>query len=159
MEDWIEHLDGECPVADGVIVDVKLMDNTIMEYIPAEQFYWKPDQVSADWNITHWRLSSKVTTIMDKPTEDKPIVSDGSSSSYYTFDITNKAGQTITVEVGDVCRAMVDNDFDLTNIIKACRRVSEASQGRGKSGTSIEYDCNKMVYFSNEYKHWNKGTA
>lgn len=163
MSDWIEHLNGECPVADGVIVDVKLKDDTIVEYLPAEQFYWQPDQVSEDWNITHWRLSEKVANnyveeLSEAPLQivDKPIVSDGSSSSYYTFDITNKAGQKITVEVGDVCRAMVANDFDLSNIVKATRRLSEASQGRGKFGSSMDYDCNKVVYFANEFKHWNK---
>ena len=87
---------------------------------------------------------------------NKPIVSDGGSSSYYSFDITNKAGQTITVETGDILRAMVGNDYDLSNIVKACRRVYEASQGRGKAGVSIQYDCNKMKYFADEYSHWHK---
>jgi hypothetical protein len=54
---------------------------------------------------------------------------------------------------------MVGNDFDLSNIVKAARRLSEASQGRGKSGASVEYDCNKVVYFANEFKHWHKERA
>jgi hypothetical protein len=83
------------------------------------------------------------------------IKSDGSSSSYYALTITNKAGQSIDVETGDIIRALVGNDFDLSNIVKACRRMYEASQGRGKAGSSIEYDANKIVYFAKEFAHWN----
>lgn len=83
------------------------------------------------------------------------IKSDGSSSSYYALTITNKAGQSIDVETGDIIRALVGNDFDLSNIVKACRRMYEASQGRGKEGSSIEYDANKIVYFAKEFAHWN----
>jgi len=88
--------------------------------------------------------------------DDKPIVSDGGSSKYYEITVTNKAGESIKVEMGDIIRACVANDFDLGNIMKACRRISEAKQGRGKAGASVEYDANKIVYFANEVKFWSK---
>jgi len=87
---------------------------------------------------------------------DKPVVSDGGSSSYYALTITNKAGDTLVCELGDIIRVVVGNDADLFNIIKACRRAYESSQGRGKEGVSIEYDMNKVKYFADEFKHWNK---
>lgn len=92
----------------------------------------------------------------DVSVSDKPIVSDGGSSDYYKLTITNKAGETINCETGDILRALVGNDYDLSNIVKACRRMYEASQGRGKSGISIAYDANKVKYFADEFKHWNK---
>jgi len=98
-------------------------------------------------------------TLSEKHTQisDKPIKSDGGSSSYYSFDITNKAGQTITVEVADVIRCMVGDNFALGNIVKATRRMYKTSQGSGKDGVSIEYDANKCGYFAQEFSQWNKG--
>jgi len=90
------------------------------------------------------------------PSESNKVVSDGGSSKYYEIVITNKAGESIKVEMGDIIRACVANDFDLGNIMKACRRISEAKQGRGKAGASVEYDANKIVYFANEVKFWSK---
>jgi hypothetical protein len=84
------------------------------------------------------------------------VVSDGGSSSYYQLTITNKAGESLQCETGDILRALVGNDYDLSNIVKACRRSYEASQGRGKAGASIEYDMNKVKYFADEFAHWNK---
>lgn len=85
-----------------------------------------------------------------------PIVSDGGSSPYYRFKIKSSiTGEEIEVETGDVIRAMVANDFDLGNILKACRRISEAKQGRGKAGTDVAYDCNKIAYFAEQtMKAW-----
>jgi len=82
-----------------------------------------------------------------------PIKSTGGSSSYYRFPIKSSiTGQTMEVETGDVIKAMVNNDFDLGNIIKACRRISQAKQGKGKEGTDVVYDCNKIAYFAEQLK-------
>ncbi|QFU04567.1 hypothetical protein FIU82_05995 [Pseudoalteromonas sp. THAF3] len=82
-----------------------------------------------------------------------PVKSDGGSSAYYTLTITNKNGETFECETGDIIRALVANDFSLGNIVKACRRVSEALQGRGKEGVDPAYDLNKIIYFAEEIKH------
>lgn len=84
------------------------------------------------------------------------VKSDGGSSSYYELTITNKAGETIKVETGDVIRAMVGNDFDFGNIIKAVRRMYLATQGMGKEGTDLGYDANKVRYFLDEIERVNK---
>lgn len=95
-------------------------------------------------------------TIMPSDISPKPVKSDGGSSDYYKLTITNKAGESIKCELGDIIRVVVGNDADLFNIIKACRRAYEASQGRGKDGVSIKYDMNKVTYFANEFAHWHK---
>lgn len=165
-EGWMIN-SGECFLEPDTRVDVKFRGGEERHNRNCDYWSWNfSDDDTYSNDIMFWRLSEKVANnyveeLSEAPLQivDKPIVSDGSSSSYYTFDIKNKAGQTITVEVGDVCRAMVGNDFDLSNIIKAARRLSEASQGRGKAGASVDYDCNKVVYFANEFKHWNKEKA
>jgi len=84
------------------------------------------------------------------------VKSDGGSSSYYELTITNKAGETIKCETGDVIRALVGNDFDFGNCVKALRRMYLASLGMGKEGTNIPYDCNKIRYFISEIERVNK---
>lgn len=86
----------------------------------------------------------------------QPVKSDGGSSNYYKLTITNKAGESIQCETGDVIRCMVGNDFTLGNIIKACRRMYQASLGKGKDGASIEYDNKKIQYFSDDFSRWNE---
>lgn len=89
---------------------------------------------------------------------NQPVVSDGLSTSYYKLTITNKAGDKIDCEMGDVIRAVVGNDFDLGNVLKAARRMYEASQGRGKKDVTMHYDANKIAYFSKEFADWNEDT-
>lgn len=85
-------------------------------------------------------------------TAPAPVKSDGRSSSYYQLTIKNKHGESLKCETGDIIRALVANDFSLGNIVKACRRVSEALQGRGKAGIDPLYDLNKIIYFAEEIK-------
>lgn len=84
------------------------------------------------------------------------VKSDGGSSSYYELTITNKAGESIKCETGDVIRALVGNDFDFGNCVKALRRMYLATLGMGKEGTNIPYDCNKVRYFLSEIERVNK---
>lgn len=90
---------------------------------------------------------------IDPPKKTK---SDGGSSSYYELTITNKAGESIKCETGDVIRALVGNDFDFGNCVKALRRMYLATLGMGKEGTDIPYDCNKVRYFLSEIERVNK---
>ncbi len=94
------------------------------------------------------------------------VKSDGGSSSYYELHVRVPAGDCTTVtdqlidvklETGDVIRSLVDNDFDLGNVIKALRRLHLAANGKGKVGTDVEYDCKKVEYFmKNWYKNYQK---
>ena len=84
------------------------------------------------------------------------VKSDGGSSSYYELTISNKAGESIKVETGDVIRALVGNDFDFGNCVKALRRMYLATLGMGKEGTDIPYDANKIRWFLGEIERVNK---
>lgn len=81
------------------------------------------------------------------------IKSNGGSSEYYQKTITRlEDGETFDCQTGDIIRCLVDNDFDGGNIVKAVDRIFQSIQGKGKEGTSIEYDCNKIIYFANIIK-------
>ena len=95
---------------------------------------------------------------------DKEVKSDGGSSKYYQITIRTQESNIrlvdndelqlvdVDLETGDIIRALVDNDFDLGNCLKAIRRIHQSSKGEGKSGTSIEYDINKIKYFLDEWE-------
>lgn len=85
--------------------------------------------------------------------ENAPVKSDGGASSYYEKQIVRLSdGETFKCQTGDIIRSMVNNDFDGGNILKALDRIFQNIQGKGKEGTSIEYDCNKIIYFANVIK-------
>lgn len=84
---------------------------------------------------------------------NSPVKSDGGASSYYEKQIVRLSdGETFKCQTGDIIRSMVNNDFDGGNILKALDRIFQNIQGKGKEGTSIEYDCNKIIYFANVIK-------
>lgn len=81
--------------------------------------------------------------------EAAPIKSDGGSSAYYQKQIIRLVdGAVFECQTGDIIRSMVANDFDGGNILKALDRIFQNIQGKGKDGVSIEYDCNKIIYFA-----------
>ncbi|WP_412521796.1 hypothetical protein [Shewanella algae] len=113
---------------------------------------WAEDRglIPSNSDIPLEAAKDKASAIVPPCTPKAAIKSDGGDSSYYDFVIHSSYGGSLKVKTGDVIRAMVYNDFDLGNILKACRRIAEAQRGRGKLGTDAEYDCNKIAYFAKE---------
>lgn len=72
---------------------------------------------------------------------------DGGSASYYQFDIPqwmlDSWNETGKMEVRHVCRIMLENDFDKSNIFKALVRLGN------KAGVDVGYDINKCHFFLN----------
>lgn len=91
---------------------------------------------------------------LDKCTCDKQakpanaVKSDGGSSSYYQIPFPDGS----TVEMKDIIKHGFSNDFDYGNVLKALKRIHEARKGKGKAGTSVEYDFNKIDFFLKEIK-------
>ncbi len=107
-----------------------------------------------------WVNADHIEPILESPEQsslstrkDCKIQSDGGSSSYYDLTITNKEGQSLDVRTGDIIRALVGNDFDFGNCIKALRRMYLCTQGKGKQGTDLSYDANKVRYFVDEIEN------
>ena len=93
---------------------------------------------------------------LDLQAKNKSIKSDGGSTPYYQITITNDKGETFICQLNDVLRDVFNNQWDLCNIVKASRRISEARQGKGKKDTSIKYDANKIIWFAEEIKKYGK---
>lgn len=74
------------------------------------------------------------------------INSTGGSSDYYELNIKGHS-----VQVEDVIYAMVGGDFALGNVVKALRRMYLDSQGAGKEGVDMQYDANKIKYFTDSF--------
>jgi hypothetical protein len=92
----------------------------------------------------------------DLDIQPKQIQSDGGSTPYYQITITNDKGETFNCELNDILRDVFNNQWDLCNIVKASRRISEARQGKGKKDVSIQYDANKIIWFAEEIKKYGK---
>jgi len=117
-------------------------------------FSWADSKQGHDyWSNINRRINSKKINSFieeynqpDNYTETTKIKSDGGSSDYYKLEINGNP-----VEVEDVIYAMVGGDFALGNSIKAIRRMYLDSKGQGKEGIDMEYDKNKVVYFTNSF--------
>ena len=85
---------------------------------------------------------------------NKPIKSDGGSSSYYFTklpeDLIKQIVETGGIEIKDIARYVYDNNADAFNIIKAQKRIIEANKGAGKAGITKLYDAKKISFFANE---------
>lgn len=80
------------------------------------------------------------------------IKSDGGSSDYYKLKIKRASdGQEFECEMGDVIYSVFGGDFDLGNIVKACRRMYLDTQGAGKDGIDAEYDGKKIEWFTKDF--------
>lgn len=80
------------------------------------------------------------------------VKSDGGSSDYYKLKIKRASdGQEFECEMGDVIYSVFGGDFDLGNIVKACRRMYLDTQGAGKDGIDAEYDGKKIEWFTKDF--------
>jgi len=80
------------------------------------------------------------------------VASNGGSSDYYKLTITRVSdGETFDCEMGDIIYSVFGGDFDLGNIVKACRRSYLATIGQGKQGAPIDYDMNKVKWFAEDF--------
>ena len=91
---------------------------------------------------------------LDKDT--KEVQSDGGSTQYYQIEITNSKGDKFNCELNDILRDVFNNQWDLCNIVKASRRISESRKGQGKKDVSMQYDANKIIWFAEEIKKYGK---
>ena len=88
--------------------------------------------------------------------DTKEVQSDGGSTPYYQIEITNSKGEKLNCELNDILRDVFNNQWDLCNIVKASRRISESRKGQGKKDVSIQYDANKIIWFAEEIKKYDK---
>lgn len=86
------------------------------------------------------------------PEQTTKVKSDGGSSDYYKLKIKRASdGQEFECEMGDVIYSVFGGDFDLGNIVKACRRMYLDTQGAGKDGIDAVYDGKKIEWFTKDF--------
>lgn len=81
---------------------------------------------------------------------NKPIQSDGGSSSYYDLKLSKKTIDFIKengyVKTEQIIKDVFDNDFDFGNSFKSQVRLYGITKGAGKAGNSAHYESNKIKY-------------
>ena len=121
-------------------------------------FQWKPECRTAPCSDIRdgYFVANSVTPCGEVPTKFK---SDGGSSDYYKLKIKRASdGQVFDCEMGDIIYSVFGGDFDLGNIVKACRRMYLDAQGAGKDGIDAEYDAKKIEWFTKDFlQRVNKG--
>lgn len=102
------------------------------------------------WNVVYEQCTNEEIQ-QEHIIEEQPIPN-GGSSDYYKLTITRVSdGEQFDCEMGDVIYSIFGGDFDLGNIVKACRRSYLATIGQGKQGAPIDYDMNKIAWFSEDF--------
>ena len=104
----------------------------------------------AAWVITQYRkdmfMSDEPTNVQDVNTIDAVLT--GGSSSYYKLQITHPTsdGEPYTVECNDIIEAL-GMTYAEGNALKAVWRYAALRQGRGKPGSTLKYEAEKIVFF------------
>lgn len=125
---------------------------------PAEEYFVQPktEKTLEDaYDNLYTDVEYEADMAVVSQLRDRRIKSDGGPTDYYALTIKTKDGE-FKCQVGDVIRAMVGNDFDLGNVVKATRRIWCDAQGYGKEGIDMGYDVKKINYFTNEFYEANK---
>ena len=115
----------------------------------SESFVWEnTPQGKTFWDYVCEEFYSDAMDVLPKTCTEEAVktVSTGGSSSYYELEIEGKPYQ-----VEDIIYAMVGGDFALGNVLKAARRMYLDSKGQGKEGTNMQYDTNKIKYFTDSF--------
>jgi hypothetical protein len=99
-----------------------------------------------DYAITEVKTREQVQQEMG--VSRKTVVSDGGSSSYYTFPkgMVDRVASTGKLETQDIITHGFGNDFDFGNAFKSLKRLYEIKCGGGKEGNTPEYEVNKIKY-------------
>ena len=84
----------------------------------------------------------------------KSIPSDGSDGKYYDRTIPQKYldkwNETKTISAEDLILILFDNDFNFGNSFKSLVRANSFVRGFGKQGNTLEYECNKVHYYTDK---------
>ena len=88
------------------------------------------------------------------------IKSDGGSSSYYDIQIPDwlfdkiyerRYTENCYIKTEELIEIMGDS-FNQGTILKSLVRLNSLLNGVGKAGNSVEYECNKIIYYANRIK-------
>lgn len=90
-----------------------------------------------------------------------PIKSDGGSSSYYDITLPQWLIDNIIqrldegsayIKTEELTEVAFGNDFNFGTGFKSMVRAYGVTQGAGKAGNDLNYECNKVIYYANKIK-------
>lgn len=158
---------------EDVVLETEITTKQFIEIIKSEGYKFEQNNLTYQWEFTHKPKDNILGTSKNNPPINKflsdldndtisvvpssnEVKSDGGSTQYYQIEITNSNGEKLNCELNDILRDVFNNQWDLCNIVKASRRISEARKGQGKKDVSIKYDANKIIWFAEEIKKYGK---
>ena len=50
----------------------------------------------------------------------------------------------------DLAEVIFDNEFNFSTAFKSLQRAYQTTQGKGKEGNDVVYECNKVKYYSDK---------
>jgi len=108
-----------------------------------------------------WTLVQNEFRRVDDSPSAGPIKSDGGSSSYYdlsfpewllyTLNERHKEGKCY-IKTEELIRALFKNDFSFGTLFKSLVRAFQITQGSGKAGNDMNYECGKIHYYADKIK-------
>lgn len=98
---------------------------------------------------------------IEEASADGPIKSDGGSSSYYDLDVPQWLLYTLNerqkegkcyIKTEEIIRVLFKNDFSFGTLFKSLVRAFGITQGAGKAGNDMNYECGKIHYYADKIK-------
>lgn len=87
-----------------------------------------------------------------------PIPSDGKSSAYYDIELPEwlfhvlhdrfESGEQCYIKTEELIEVVFGNDFAFGTLFKSLVRARGAVLGRGKKGNTLQYELNKVRYYT-----------
>lgn len=120
-----------------------------------------PEEYLADMINDNVQYATNRRSGLKKPPQETPQETPqdkltGGSSNYYKMRLMTVANEAIAkgenIEVDVECMDIIEYlnlSYSEANIVKAIWRQAASRQGNGKAGTTLKYDREKCVYFSN----------
>jgi hypothetical protein len=146
-------------VLSGVSFAFKVNNIKFVEGIPL--LYGTTLATNTPVYAVHPKFCEKVNfieTVTQSPFPNKPIISDGKSSSYYDLKLSQKTIDFIVengyVKTEHLIHDIFYNDFDAGTAFKSLVRAWGTINGSGKQGNSLQYELNKIDYSVNKIREY-----
>lgn len=124
-----------------------------------ENFYYTTPRTVIYYNFVDKCFQETPYTPITENQQKTKEKSTGGDSSYYdvvfsqvTLDYLKKHGK---IKTEHLIKDMFGNDFDFGTALKSLKRAYEITQGGGKEGNDLDYELNKVTYYTGKIKENN----
>lgn len=130
---------------------------TVTHRYPDDFEVVKPTYSYGGWLSTAAQIGETVCETVRSAGRVGPVKSDGGSSSYYDIPLPPEFIATLMerleegnphVRTEELIRYVFGNDFSFGTAFKSMVRAYGITQGGGKEGNDINYECSKIEYYA-----------